>query len=89
MTSKQLTKHRIEIIKSIPYANGNLLVLSDYNLFYVEIQSSIKPEPIFKDKIQYFAINEFSKAHQFEIVAITRKKEGVILSYNPKNNKFE
>lgn len=30
-----------------------------------------------------FALNEFSKTRQFEVAAVTKNKEGIILTFNP------
>ncbi|CAD8065668.1 unnamed protein product [Paramecium sonneborni] len=86
--SKQLTKSRIDQIKVFPQANANLLVLSDQTLFFVE-EKTLKGEQISKEKVSLFALNEFSKINQFEIVIVTKKKEGFILNYTQKSGKFE
>ncbi|CAD8157651.1 unnamed protein product [Paramecium pentaurelia] len=86
--SKSLTKSRIDQIKVFPQANSNLLVLSDQTLFFVE-EKTLKGDQISKEKVSLFALNEFSKINQFEIVIVTKKKEGFILQYNQKAGKFE
>lgn len=97
MTSKQIAKGRIDQIKSLPYAGGNLLVLSDPNLYLVDINSGLKADLVikvlkffdFEEKIKFFVVNEYSKKHALEIVAVTKNKEAMILQYNIQTNKFE
>ena len=66
----------------MPYVAGNLLVLSDKNLYYVDINAGMNATPISKDKVMMFALNEYSKHHhQYEVAFVTNKKEGVIIQY--------
>jgi hypothetical protein len=44
--------------------------------------SQLKGDPISKEKVSIFALNEFSKINQLEIVIVTKKKEGFIMQYN-------
>lgn len=88
MVTKSITRSRIEQIKVLPFAQNNLLVISDSTLFYIESQG-LKFEPATKEKVVMFTLNEFSKNSSNEIALVTKKKEGMILQFNSKTGKFE
>ncbi|CAD8051809.1 unnamed protein product [Paramecium primaurelia] len=85
---QQFTKVKIDQIKIFPHANANLLVLSDQTLYFIEA-ATLRGEVINKEKIAIFALNEFSKSNQLELIMITKKKEGYIMQYNLKTGRFE